>query len=99
MSGLVAVLSQADGLTLDLLAKTTGAGALALGLIAFLRGWIVPRFLYDVQKDRADHMEERAFKATDALAIAVETADKLQKENAELREDVARLKQQRTPTP
>lgn len=49
---------------------------LMLMLVAFLKGWVVPKHLYDAERERADRMEARAFRATDALRSAVDLADK-----------------------
>lgn len=56
--------------------RVTLVSVLLLILVAFIKGWIVPKPMYDAERDRADRMEARAFRATDALRSAVDTVDK-----------------------
>lgn len=46
---------------------------LALNVIGFIKGWLVPAWVFKAEKERADRMEERAWKATEALARSVDT--------------------------
>jgi hypothetical protein len=57
--------------------RVTLLSVLLLIVIAFIRGWIVPKPMYDAEKERADRMEARAFKASDALRSGVDTVDKV----------------------
>lgn len=40
------------------IAALSGAGILALAVLAFICGWIVPRWLYDRESKRADSWQE-----------------------------------------
>jgi uncharacterized membrane protein YciS (DUF1049 family) len=46
---------------------------LALNVVGFIKGWIVPAWVYAAEKARADRMEERAWKATEAMGKSIET--------------------------
>lgn len=50
---------------------------LVLVVAAFIKGWIVPGWLYKEQKERGDRMEERAMRATDISREAVTTAERV----------------------
>lgn len=49
---------------------------LALNVIGFIRGWVVPAWVYQAEKSRADRMEDKAWKATEALVHAVTSVEK-----------------------
>lgn len=49
---------------------------LAFNVIAFIKGWIVPAWVYDAEKKRADRMEERAWRNAEYLTRAVESTEK-----------------------
>lgn len=63
---------------LDYLSQAGGVAILAAGVIAFLRGWIVPGKRYDemrAERDRAVEIAEKHAEVADrALAVLVETA-------------------------
>jgi hypothetical protein len=76
---------------------TIGGVVLAVLLIigvGAVRGWWYPGGVYDDQKKRADRMEERAFKATDGMEVAVGAADKLSRQNEDLTRQNAELVRQ-----
>lgn len=98
MTGLLAVLAQTNPQDMLSTRDVTIAGLLIAALMVIgggaVRRWWVPGSLYEDAVKRADKMEERAFKATDAMEIAINTAEKLQKENEGLRHELERY---RTP--
>lgn len=46
---------------------------LALNVIGFIRGWIVPAWVYKSEQERANRMEAQAWKSTEALIEAVKS--------------------------
>jgi hypothetical protein len=72
------LLAQVDVVDAVLKPDRIAFGSLALLIIiAFIKGWIVPKASLDAERARADRMEDRAFRATDALPRAVDTVDKV----------------------
>lgn len=76
---LFAQASPADGGLVERLLQPGNLAAstlLALNVIGFIRGWVVPQWVYSSEKQRADRMEERAWKATEALVQALGSVEK-----------------------
>lgn len=71
------ILAQSGGAEWGIFEKLLQPGNLAastlllFNVIGFMKGWIVPKYVYDAEKDRADRMEARAITATEALKSAV----------------------------
>lgn len=60
----------------DSLSRLGVSGLLAAGLFALLRGWLVPRYLYDRETARADYWQGKAVDLlTQALATRAVAAD------------------------
>jgi hypothetical protein len=85
-AGAVGVTSlQAGGASLDGISvsdiidygsRITGSAALLLGLIAFLRGWVVPRYIYDDMKTQRDTAQALAKSGTDIAKTQSVTTDR-----------------------
>lgn len=78
LAGLIASSHFVSDPFLDYLSQAGGVAILAAGVIAFLRGWIVPGKRYDeikAERDRAVAVAERHAEVADrALAVLVEAA-------------------------
>ena len=62
---------------LELLTGQAGTIVLALGVLwAFVRGWIVPGWLYRRENERADRLESLALKSTSVAERVVKVAEK-----------------------
>jgi hypothetical protein len=82
-----------DGLIEYLLkpGNITASVVLVVLVVTLIRGKLIPEDLYKEQRNRADRMEDRAFKATDAMTTAINATEKLADQNDELRRQITFL--------